>query len=112
MHYVISIGLTVLSGVLLYIIQKLIDENKDLREQKKKNEKNKQDAIAKGVLELLRIQLIEYYDKYMKNGHIPSYAYENFCELYNAYEALGGNGMIKKMKQDIDKLMLGGKKND
>lgn len=112
MHYVISIGLTVFSGALLYIVQKLIDENKKLRDEKKKENKTKQDAIANGVLELLRIQLIEYHDKYMDDEDIPTYAYENFDEMYKAYEALGGNGTVKKMKEDIDHLRLGGSKRD
>lgn len=112
MHYVISIGLAVLSGALLYIVQKLIDENKELRDKKKKETKEKQDAIGNGVLELLRIQLIEYHEKYMDDDDIPSYAYENFDEMYKAYKALGGNGMIDRMKADIDRLRLGGGKND
>ena len=36
----------------------------------------------------------------------PSYAYENFCEMYEAYHRLGGNGMITKMKQEIEELHL------
>ena len=55
---------------------------------------------------LLRVQLIEYHGKYMKHGKIPSYAYENFCEMYEAYHRLGGNGMITKMKQEIEELHL------
>ena len=47
-----------------------------------------------GTMLLLRVQLIEYHDKYMKLGSIPSYAYENFVEMYQAYHELGGNGMV------------------
>ena len=42
----------------------------------------------------------------MKLGKIPSYAYENFCEMYEAYHRLGRNGMITKMKQEIEELHL------
>ena len=55
---------------------------------------------------LLRVQLIEYHDKYMRLGDIPSYAYENFMEMYDAYHALGGNGMITKMMHEIEELHL------
>lgn len=55
---------------------------------------------------LLRVQLIEYHDKYMKLGEIPSYAYENFVEMYNAYHALGGNGMATKMYEEIKEIRL------
>ena len=72
-----------------------------LQEQKKVR-----DANSAGTMLLLRVQLIEYHDKYMKLGTIPSYAYENFCEMYKAYHRLGGNGMITKMMHEIEELHL------
>ena len=42
----------------------------------------------------------------MKMGDIPSYAYQNFCEMYEAYHELGGNGMVTKMKQEIEELHI------
>lgn len=74
-----------------------------------KNQKKDRDANSKGTMLLLRVQLIEYHDKYMRLGSIPSYAYENFCEMYNAYHKLGGNGMIIKMMHEIEELHLRGK---
>ena len=74
-----------------------------------KNQKKDRDANSKGTMLLLRVQLIEYHDKYMRLGSIPSYAYENFCEMYNAYHKLGGNGMITKMLHEIEELQLRGK---
>ena len=74
-----------------------------------KNQKKDRDANSKGTMLLLRVQLIEYHDKYMRLGSIPSYAYENFCEMYNAYHKLGGNGMITKMMHEIEELHLRGK---
>lgn len=71
-----------------------------------KNQKKDRDANSKGTMLLLRVQLIEYHDKYMRLGSIPSYAYENFCEMYNAYHKLGGNGMITKMMHEIEELHL------
>ena len=61
---------------------------------------------SKGTMLLLRVQLIEYHDKYIRLGDIPSYAYENFMEMYDAYHALGGNGMITKMMHEIEELHL------
>lgn len=55
---------------------------------------------------LLRVQLIEYHDKYCAMGIIPSYSYQNFCEMFEAYRALGGNGMILKMKKEVDELEI------
>ena len=71
-----------------------------------KNQKKSRDANSRGTMLLLRVQLIEYHDKYMQLGEIPSYAYENFNEMYDAYHKLGGNGMVTKMKQEIEELHL------
>ena len=94
-----TIALPVVLGYIVWLLQ---------------NQKKDRDANTKGTMLLLRVQLIEYHDRYMKLGSIPSYAYENFCEMYEAYHKLGGNGMITKMKEEIEELHLGrgGKKNE
>lgn len=94
MEIVANIAIAVITPILAYIVWLL------------KNQKKDRDANSQGTMMLLRVQLIEYHDKYMKSGEIPSYAYENFCEMYNAYHALGGNGMVTKMKQEIEELHL------
>ena len=71
-----------------------------------KQQKKERDANSRGTMLLLRVQLIEYHDKYMDQGYIPSYAYQNFCEMYEAYHELGGNGMITKMSEEIHELHL------
>ena len=71
-----------------------------------KRQKNDRDANSRGTMLLLRVQLIEYHDKYTKLGEIPSYAYQNFQEMYDAYHQLGGNGMVTKMKNEIEELHL------
>lgn len=71
-----------------------------------KKQKRDRDANSKGTMLLLRVQLIEYHDKHIKAGSIPSYAYENFCEMYDAYHELGGNGMVTKMNEEINALHL------
>ena len=71
-----------------------------------KNQKKDRDASGKGIMLLLRVQLIEYHNKYTEREEIPSHAYQNFIEMYEAYHALGGNGMITKMKEEIEELHL------
>ena len=71
-----------------------------------KRQKRDRSANSRGTMLLLRVQLIDYHDKYMEKGEIPSYAYENFCEMYDAYHKLGGNGMVTKMHDEIEKLHL------
>lgn len=71
-----------------------------------KEQKKDRDANGKGTMLLLKVQLIEYHDKYMEIGEIPSYAYQNFNEMYEAYQTLGGNGMVTKMYEEIQELHL------
>lgn len=87
----LPIILTALMGYIVWLLQ---------------NQKKDRDANSKGTMLLLRVQLIEYHDKYTQLGEIPSYAYQNFLEMYEAYHALGGNGMMTKMKEEIEELHL------
>ena len=101
--YMIALPI-VLTSVLGYVVWLL------------KEQKRERDANSKGTMLLLRVQLIEYHDKYVELGEIPSYAYENFNEMYEAYHNLGGNGMVTKMHNEIQELHLqtknGGKSNE
>lgn len=92
-----TIALPIVLGYIVWLLQ---------------NQKKDRDANSKGTMLLLRVQLIEYHDKYMKQGNIPSYAYQNFVEMYDAYHKLGGNGMITKMYDEIQELHLGQKKGE
>lgn len=87
-----TIALPILLGYIVWLLKK---------------QKKGRDANGRGTMLLLRVQLIEYHDRYMELGSIPSYAYENFCEMYEAYHELGGNGMITKMYEEIQELHLG-----
>ena len=78
----LPIVLTTLMGYIVWLLKK---------------QKKDRDANSKGTMLLLRVQLIEYHDKYTILGSIPSYAYENLPEMYEAYHELGGNGMVTKM---------------
>mgnify|MGYP006981402089 CR=1 FL=1 len=71
-----------------------------------KEQKKERDANSRGTMLLLRVQMFEYHDKYMALGEIPSYAYDNFVEMYEAYHALGGNGTATKMYEEIKSLRL------
>lgn len=71
-----------------------------------KEQKKERDANSRGTMLLLRVQMFEYHDKYMALGEIPSYAYDNFVEMYEAYHALSGNGTATKMYEEIKSLHL------
>jgi hypothetical protein len=72
-----------------------------LKEQQKERKNN-----SNGTMLLLRRALIADHEKYTKLGEIPRYAYENYAEMYSTYHALGGNGMVTKMLEEIDELHL------
>ena len=86
-----TVALPIVLGYIVWLLQR---------------QKRDRDANSKGTMLLLRVQLIEYHDKYMEQGNIPSYAYDNFIELYEAYHELGGNGMVTKMYEEIRELHL------
>ena len=71
-----------------------------------KRQKRDRDANGKGTMLLLRVQLIEYHDRYVALGHIPFYALENFIEMYEAYHELGGNGTVTEMYKEILELEI------
>lgn len=71
-----------------------------------KRQKKDRDANGRGTMLLLRAQLIEYHDRYVALGHIPSDALENFIEMYEAYHELGGNGMVTEMYKEILELEI------
>lgn len=77
-----------------------------------KEQKKDRNAQEKGIMLLLRVQLIEYHDKYMRKGKIPTYAFQNFEDMYEAYHKLGGNSMAEKMHEEINELRLQQKGGD
>ena len=88
---IITASLPIILGYIVYL----------LKEQKKERNAN-----SKGTMLLLRVQLIEYHARYTEMGEIPTYAFQNFDEMYLAYHELGGNGMVTKMYEEIKDLHL------
>ena len=79
----------VLGGLATYVIAKY------------KSVLKRQKALSDGVQSLLRNQIIEYHDKYTAKGFCPIYAKEAARRCYEAYHALGGNGVITTLYNDI-----------
>lgn len=94
---VLTVIITPLMG---YIVWLLKQQTKD------------RNAYEKGIMLLLRVQIIEYHDKYMRKGTIPTYAYDNFEDMYNCYHDLGGNSMADKMHKEINELHLRNKETE
>lgn len=101
----ITIATSLVSGVLVFILQQQIRENRKLKQEKEQEAKTREKALENGVVCLLRVKLIEYHAKYcIDHREISTHAYENWMLMYKAYKALGGNGMIEHMRVEIEEL--------
>ena len=70
------------------------------RQKKKQN-----DALKAGLQALLRERIIQAYNHYVQDeGWIPIYAKESIDACYKSYEALGDNGVIDNLMQQINEL--------
>lgn len=68
----------------------------------KKKENN---ALKAGLQALLRDRIIQAYNHYVcEKGWIPIYAKESIDACYKSYEALGDNGVIDNLMQQINEL--------
>lgn len=89
-EFVISPVLVALMGWVVWI----------LKEQKKSTS-----AQEKGLMLLLRRELIEAHDRYCVKGEpLTRLDYETICETDEAYKELGGNGLTEKLVSDIKAL--------
>lgn len=101
------------SGMLLFLWQSAIKENRRLKREREEKEQEEQQqeadrmkALENGVVCLLRKELIADYEKWMEKGYITQTALEHGLHMYDAYKSLGGNGMVEQMKEDIQELPI------
>lgn len=67
--------------------------------------KRENDALRAGVQALLRDRIIQAYNHYVcEKGWIPIYAKESIDACYRSYEALGDNGVIDSLMEQLIKL--------
>lgn len=103
-HQVISLLLGILSTVLATGIVACIRYIAKLKKERKHENNKRQKAFENGMKCLLRSELFRYHEKYMKEGSIPKYAYENWIQMYDSYVGLDGNGMVVPMNEQIKSL--------
>ena len=106
MVYILSIVTSVVSAMLIFLLQSQIKENRELKRKHEEQISNRERALEEGVLCLLREMLIQSHSKYTKRGSISSKALESGLLMYAAYKKLGGNGMIDHMKEEIEELSI------
>lgn len=103
---IVSVIEAIVIPVLVFALQGALKDNKRLRNKRKEENQEREKGISEGVVALLRTQLIDNHKKYMQQQSIPSYAFENWVLMYQAYKALGGNGMIEHMNEEIEDLPI------
>ena len=67
-----------------------------------RTQKKAQDALKKGVQAILRSQMITNYNRwYVEKGYARIWVKDNFENLWIQYEALGENGVMKKIHDEF-----------
>ena len=66
-----------------------------------KKEKERSKAIEDGVRDILRINILDTYDKCKTEGRITVSRKDAIDSAYNSYHALGGNGTITQVHNEI-----------
>ena len=70
--------------------------SKRLKDEKKRNE-----AIENGVRDLLRMQILDAYDRCKAAGSISVSRTDAIDSAYTSYHALGGNGTITQVHNEL-----------
>ena len=73
---------------------------------KTKNKHSKLIALESGVQALLRSQLTNEYNVWMKKGYAPLYVKDNFENCWKQYHNLGANGVMDGIHNDFMKLPI------
>lgn len=91
-----------ISTVLAAVLVQKIKENDEL----KKKQANRSTALEDGVVCILRKHLMDEHEVWTAKGYITTKALESGLLMYKAYKALGGNGMIDHMEEEIQQLPI------
>ena len=80
----------------------IIKKRLDLAEKKAEEDRKRSEAIENGVRDMLRIQILDTYDKCVQSGRVISVSRKDAIDsAYNSYHALGGNGTITHVHDEI-----------
>lgn len=106
MGYIYSALASFAVAMLAFVLQSVIRENRELKREKDEEHANRENALENGVVCLLRVKLIEYHAKYTELEYISANGLQNWLLMHKAYKALGGNGMIDHMKEEVENLHI------
>lgn len=72
--------------------------------KKQKDADARTSAVEKGVQALLRDRIVQSYYHYHERGWITLHGLENIEAMYREYHALGGNGTVTKLVEELREL--------
>jgi hypothetical protein len=106
MSYIISFVSSIVSAMLLFLLQSYIKENRKLKRENEEKRSKRDTALEDGVVCILRKHLMDEHETWVAKGFITPKALESGLLMYKAYKALGGNGMIDHMEEEIQELPI------
>ena len=102
MDVAVSMACSVVSAMLVFVLQSVIRENHKLKKEKDDETLKRESALENGVRQLLCVRLEEIYDQYFEEETIPMRTYDRWIKLHKAYKGLHGNGTFDRMKEELD----------
>ena len=63
-------------------------------------------AISQAVLSLLQAQMLDYFSKCKERRFVTKHGFETFERMHTAYKALGANGLIDKVYEELKAMSL------
>lgn len=66
--------------------------------------KDRQSAYHKGTMFCLLLSLQNEARRIIEHGYITRLEYNQFCEMYQAYKEMGGDGYADELKRQIDEI--------
>lgn len=68
---------------------------------------DRRDSVDKLIMGIAHDRIVETGQKYIDRGAVTKDEYGDFLKyLVEPYESLGGNGVARRMRQEVDKLPL------
>ena len=76
-------------------------EKKRVRDMDEMRQNDRTKQLENGVQALLRAEIIRSHEKYMDKKYCPVYAREALNRIYESYHALGGNGTMTELYNQV-----------
>lgn len=108
LHYLSTLGVfSLIGGLALFLIKREFKKHdkeraRERREQAQKEAENQ--ATKSALLALLWSQILNDYYRCCEMKYCPIPSMDNINAMYAAYHALGGNGTVTRMVQEINEM--------